>query len=380
MKNNIDFGKILIFDGSMFLHRSLKIDEVRFLATKDGTRVGAVFNVLRSLEKEMRKHSGYFPIFTWDSGLDSRRLELFPNYKHAYDKKIERENVSAGIIEEDKDSKDYLNDYVSQRAIIIEMLGILGVPCLRYRGVEGDDLMYLLSHLSSDSIVSTDDKDLIQLLSPTTIISRTMQKQIIHYDEYQSEHHDPDMTKFKMIKSMLGDPADNIPHVAEGLGQKAAERIADTIINNKDNWRELLTETGIKSARCRGTVKLLGEDWQSKPWQDHFFKPQVDKEGNPIIDKRKGKQKVAVLPPELGFINNYEQFKINYELTDLNLVDFSDEFIDEVSMKIVNDIQVPNYFKFMSAVSKYEFKKLDSQGLIARMTSVVSKYKAEHGF
>lgn len=375
---NIDFGKIIVFDGSMYLHRSLKIDEVRLLATSRGERIGGVYNVLRSLEKEMRKHPGYFPIFTWDSGLSKRRTEIYPNYKKALDKRIEAENVSAGIIEEDVEGKDYLNDYVSQRAILMDILAILGVPSLRYRDVEGDDLMALLSRMSSDTIISTDDKDMIQLLAPTTIISRTMQDQVLIYEDYQVERNDPSMYKFKLVKSMVGDPSDNIPKVADGLGEKSAERIADVIINNPDNWREVLEELGLKSARVRGTVKAVGTDWKSKEWRDHFFAPHTDKEGNPVIDKRKGTQKVSVLPPELAFIENYEQFTINYQLTDLDLVEFDEEFINDVSFTIVNGIRVPNYFNFMSKVTQYEFKKLDSQGLVSRMTSAVNLYKSQH--
>ena len=55
-----------------------------------------------------------------------------------------------------------MREYRTQRKDIIEILHDLGIPCIRIDGWEGDDLLYILSNMTKDSIIISDDKDLIQ--------------------------------------------------------------------------------------------------------------------------------------------------------------------------------------------------------------------------
>ena len=368
---SIDYGKILIVDGSYMLHRSLHVKQVFELKTKTGLRAGAVFNFLRSLDLETNKNAGYMPIVVWDAGLAKRRLEINPDYKHHAERQKEQSDVDAGLVEPDKDAQEYIQQYVSQRGIINSFLDILGVPHIRVKGWEGDDIMYTLTRLSHDNILLTDDKDLIQMLSPKTKISRPMHEDILVYDEYQKTHDDPTMRKFIMRKALVGDGSDNIPGVAKGLGIKAAELIVDIIYNNPDNWKEILLDPkqkkGLGAPKVRKFVKEQGLDWES--WADEFTAP----------DPETGKSKS--LPPFLGFLKNYDQFDKNVKMTDLSLeLPFiSKELLDYISQCIVTGLKTPNYFSFMAKAAQYEFSKLDTQGIIQRMTSTISNYKMENG-
>lgn len=368
----IDYGKILIVDGSYMLHRSLHVKQVFDLKTKKGLRVGAVFNFLRSLDLETNKNAGYMPIVVWDAGLAKRRLKINPNYKHHADRLKEQADVDAGLIEPDKDAQEYIQQYVSQRGIINSFLDILGVPHIRVKGWEGDDIMYTLTRLSHDNVLLTDDKDLIQMLSPRTKISRPMHEDILIYDKYQDTHNDPKMRKFIMRKAMVGDGSDNIPGVAKGLGAKAAEQITDIIYENPDNWKSILLDPkqkkGFGAPKLKKLVEKYGTtDWKS--WALEYIKP----------DEKTGK--IKSLPPYLGFLLNYDQFKKNVAMTDLSLVlpEIKKDFLDYISQCIVTGLKVPNYFSFMAKASQYEFDKLDTQGIIQRMTSTISNYKLANG-
>lgn len=369
---SVDYGKILIVDGSYMLHRSLHVKSVFELKTSNGVRVGAVFSFLRSLDLETTKNSGYMPIVVWDAGLAKRRLEINPDYKHHAERQKQRADVDAGLIEPDKDAQEYIEQYVSQRAMVNSFLDILGVPHIRVKGWEGDDIMYTLSKMSHDNILLTDDKDLIQMLSPTTKISRPMHNDTLVYDDYQSTHHDPNMRKFIMTKALVGDGSDNIPGVAKGLGGKAAEQIAQIIYDHPIDWKDVLLEDtqkkGLGAPKVKKWVEKYGADnWSD--WADKFVEPEEET------------GKIKRLPPFLGFLKNYDQFEKNIKMTDLSLVipEINKEFLDYIAQCIVTGLKTPNYFSFMAKSSQYEFKNLDTQGIIQRMTSTIANYKLANG-
>lgn len=366
----VNYGKILIVDGSYMLHRSLHVKQVYELKTRSGLRAGAAYNFMRSLDLETAKNPGYMPIVVWDAGLAERRLKINPNYKHRADRDKEREDIDAGLIEPDKDATEYIEQYVSQRGITNSFLDILGVPHIRIKGWEGDDIMYGLTRMSDDNILLTDDKDLVQMLSPHTKVSRPMHGDTLVYEDYQKEHNDPGMKKFISHKALVGDGSDNLPGVAKGLGDKAAWEIAEVISEHPEDWKEVLLrpdqKKGLGAPKIRKWLKEQGDNWLS--WADDFTKPDPDT----------GKSKS--LPPYLGFIKNYNQYLDNYKMTDLSLVlpELDDDFKNYVAQCIITGISTPDYFKFMSKVSQYQFEKLDSQGIISRMTSTIASYKAEN--
>ena len=194
-------NKVLIIDGSYMIHRALKVQELWDLKAKStGLRTGGIFGFLRSLNYEFKGYD-YYPVVTWDSGLAQRRVEVYDKYKKHHLRtadrllhqcsneadlsiKLEetfqdestlnevirsvRDTLSAGRIEtmNKLDEDDYRAQYRRQRDILITILHALGVPSIKINGWEGDDLMVLLTRLSKESIVMTDDKDLIQLISP----------------------------------------------------------------------------------------------------------------------------------------------------------------------------------------------------------------------
>ena len=316
-------NRVLIIDGSYLLHRALHIEHLYELCTSEGIGTGGIFQFLRSLHSEVRKFSDYYPIVCWDAGLAERRLKVYPNYKRNEDHKIEERELRA--LGQEPVIDEYLLKYRDQRQRIIEILKALGVPSLRFSGWEGDDLLYIVSRMSDDCIVLTDDKDLIQLLSPTTRISRPMAGELLEYNSYQAEHHDPDMKKFVFKKAIVGDASDNIPKCAAGVGEKTAAFIAETMITNRDGWESVLAGSGKKALNNFLTEESL------------------------------------------------KQFETNVELIDLSRVEVTSEIINNVSVTIENETHIPNYFKTLSAVSQLEITDLDINGLVSRLTDLYSK-------
>lgn len=315
--------KVLIVDGSYLLHRALHIEHLFELKTSTGIGTGGVFQFLRSLNSEVRKFQEYYPVVCWDAGLADRRLKIYPNYKHEAEKKIEEDELRA--LGKEPEVDEYIIEYRAQRQLVIKALSILGVPSLMFNGWEGDDLIYIISNMSDDCIVLTDDKDLIQLLSPTTRISRPMAGELLVYDEYQKEHNDPDMKKFIVVKSIVGDVSDNIPKCADRVGQKTAEHIADVMIEKRNDWREAL-------------------EAENKIPINNFLTEESQK-----------------------------QFKVNLELIDLNRVPVQENIIRDISITIENGVHIPDFFQAMRFASKLEMEDLDMNGLVSILTMLNTK-------
>lgn len=288
---DIKFHRTLIFDGSHALHRNLSVPNNWEMTNNEGQRTGGIFGVLRTINKEITTYN-YTPIVVFDGGLSQRRLELFPNYKGTLDKQILRESLDR--TEEDLINEQYREEYIRQRDILIELLPCLGIPVIYQEGWEGDDLIYLLTKLSKDSIVVSDDKDLIQLISESDRkcrIRRAMRDEF--WDINKLKEMQLDIQTYIGCKAIIGDPSDKIPSACFQVGEKTALDLY--------NLFTYCVENNITYPENEDELKKLCETCK--------------------ISKRK------------AYLNfNKDQFLINYLLTDLSLVDkeLNDNFINTI--------------------------------------------------
>lgn len=310
-------NKVLIIDGSYMLHRAMHTPAFQELRTSMGIKSGGVFGFLRIFQAEIMKNSGYFPIVCWDKGLSPRRTEVYPDYK-ANRKRIVADNLVALGVESEED--DYLKEYHSQRSDLIQILKYLGVPSLLIPGWEGDDLQYLLSCVTRDGIVLSDDKDMIQLVSPTIRIRRPMKDEMITWEESDSEYRHP---HFTIVKSICGDPSDNIPQVASGVGGKTASKIASLIDEkNFEEYKATLEEY----CQCQSGA---------------------------LVTKIK------------KVLDNWSQFVINYNLINLRLVTPPEGFESMIKDLILGVVGKPNLFKTYEILGKYEMKTIYPDQLLS---------------
>ena len=69
------YSKILIFDGSHALHRSISEPHLWEMRNQKGERTGGVFGTLKTIYKET-KYYNYFPVVIFDGHLSKRRLNI----------------------------------------------------------------------------------------------------------------------------------------------------------------------------------------------------------------------------------------------------------------------------------------------------------------
>ena len=302
-------NKILIFDGSYALHRALNAPGLQELQNVKGQKTGGVFGVLRIMISEIKNFPGYFPIFCFDKGLSKRRLDLHPNYKH----NLQRQEADALIAADQAEEDDYLKEYRRQREDLIEILKSLGIPSLIIPGWEGDDLQYLVSRVSEDAVIVSDDKDMITLLSPTVKIRRSLRDETIDWNSCEDYYKNP---RYIIRKSIIGDKSDNIPQVAKGVGEKAADEIASLLCSYeystlKDNLTQLV-ET---------------------------MKPSLKKKADLVLE-------------------NWEQFDTNYKLTDLTLVESPAGFESLLKTLITETVKKANVLKAFQLLIYYDIKSI----------------------
>ena len=219
---NLVFNRLLIFDGSHALHRSLSEPHLWEMKNSSGQRTGGVYGTLQTILKESSTYN-YFPVVVFDGHLSQRRLEVFPNYKRIQDKQLLLES-NEPLTEEQQMEMEHRREYNTQREILKELLPAFGIPVIHLSEWEGDDIIYILTRMCKDSIVVSDDKDLIQLVTHTPErrcrVRRGMRDEFV--DTNYLQEHNIDIDNFVACKAIVGDSSDNIPSACFKVGEKTA--------------------------------------------------------------------------------------------------------------------------------------------------------------
>lgn len=325
MINENKFNKLLLVDGSYMLHRSLHVPEVFNLRASNGEGTGGIYGTLRTLLSELKINREYYPVICFDSGLSERRTNVDNKYKH-FDERQAKELVEPENVEKD----EYLTEYRTQRNKLMRILYYFGVPSLRYRNWEGDDLIYILSKVAKDSIVLTDDRDMLQLLSDKCRVRRPMANEIWTLDEFLEDRDFHNIYEFIMWKALNGDGSDNIPTSIKGVGDKFMGEFIK-LINLHRNGTDY--------------ADLERYPYDPKQLQELCF--------NNDIKYRK------------AYINfDKQRFLINLELVDLNKVEVVPEIFESMVETITNSPEHTNYFSVLKLLGNLEIKEFDVDSLM----------------
>lgn len=206
---------LFLVDGSAYIFRAYHA--LPPLTRKsDGLPVGAVSgfcNMLWKLVQEARDTSvGVVPthfavIFDYSS--KTFRNDLYPEYKANRDAPPE--------------------DLRPQFALIREATRAFNLPCIETEGFEADDIIATYAKeaeaVGGDVTIISSDKDLMQLITPNTIMYDTMKDKRVGIEEvYEKFGVGPE--KMIDLQALSGDSTDNIPGVP-GIGPKTAAQLLD---------------------------------------------------------------------------------------------------------------------------------------------------------
>jgi DNA polymerase I len=195
---------LLLVDGSSYLYRAFHA--LPPLSTAAGQPTNAVLGVVNMLYKLL---DGYMPsemAVVFDAPGKTFRTDLYAAYK------AHRPPMP--------------DELRAQVEPLLESIEAMGIPLLRIAGVEADDVIGTLaraaSRASRDTVISTGDKDLAQLVDAHVSLVNTM-------DNTKLDRAGV-IAKFGVTPeqiadylALIGDPIDNIPGV-DGVGPKTAAK------------------------------------------------------------------------------------------------------------------------------------------------------------
>jgi DNA polymerase-1 len=245
--------KLLIVDGNHLLHRVLFTPKLIQLETLSGKKFGGVFGFLKCLRRSLDDEIISNCVVAWDDGLSKRRLELFPGYKGTRRLK-EGEEEDPKMVEHRKLfglSRDYLE----------VILPLLCVPSLRFRGREGDDVIWSVRDQwreigKLDAGVISEDKDFCQMVDERTYLYRPIQNLRLTINNFEEQVGVP-RSRFLLYKALVGDKSDNISGVP-GVGDATAREIVMRAPGKALDWDEITTFCAShKKTRVRRVAEQL---------------------------------------------------------------------------------------------------------------------------
>ena len=202
------------------------------LTTSDGTNTGAVLGVVRMLYSILREQKPDRIAVVMDAPGKTFRDELFAEYK------AHRPPMP-----------DELREQIEP---LLQAIEAMGLPLLRIKGVEADDVIGTLAVQAADAgmktVISTGDKDMAQLVNDNITLLDTMPR---GGREPRPMDADGVVKKFEVrptqiidYLALVGDSSDNIPGVPK-VGPKTAVALlaefegVDEILDNLDKVAEL---------------------------------------------------------------------------------------------------------------------------------------------
>lgn len=213
----------ILVDGSSYLFRAFHA--MPSFSNSKGEPTGAIYGVTNMLRSLLAEHDPDNIAVVFDAKGKTFRDDLYDQYK-----------ANRPPIPE---------ELVSQIAPIHDIVCAMGLPLLCIPGVEADDVMGTLatqsSKLGMNTVISTGDKDLAQLVDKHVALVNTMNNTYMDPEGVVEKFGVPPERIIDYL-SLIGDSVDNIPGVPK-VGPKTAVKwlnmygSLDNIIAHADEFK-----------------------------------------------------------------------------------------------------------------------------------------------
>ena len=193
---------LVLVDGSSYLYRAFHA--LPDLRNRHGVPTGAVKGVLSMLQKLRKETSANYIACVFDAKGKTFRDDWYPQYK--------------------ANRPPMPDDLVQQIELLHDSIRAMGWPLLMIDGVEADDVIGTLARqaeaLGVQTIISTGDKDITQLVNPMVRLVNTMSNESLD-EKGVEEKFGVKPTQMVDYLTLIGDSVDNVPGV-EKVGPKTA--------------------------------------------------------------------------------------------------------------------------------------------------------------
>jgi len=195
---------LILVDGSSYLFRAYHVPYLQALSTADGRPTGAIHGVLNMIKALHKAYPNGNIVVVFDAKGKTFRNDIYPEYK--------------------ANRPPMPDDLRCQISPLHNIIKAMGLPLLVIDDVEADDVIGTLANQATqiglETVISTGDKDMAQLVSPHVRLINTMTD--TELDEAGVE------LKFGVkpnqiidYLALMGDKVDNIPGV-DKCGPKTA--------------------------------------------------------------------------------------------------------------------------------------------------------------
>jgi len=214
---------LVLVDGSSYLFRAYHVPYLQALSTSYGQPTGAITGVLNMIKSLQKDYPNGNIVVVFDAKGKTFRNDMYSEYK--------------------ANRPPMPDDLRTQIAPLHEIIEAMGLPLLVIEGVEADDVIGTLadqaSKLGMETVISTGDKDMAQLVNPHVRLINTMTS--VEMDEAGVEEKfavRPDQIIDYL--ALMGDKVDNIPGVDKCGPKTAAKWLAEhgtleQVMANADN-------------------------------------------------------------------------------------------------------------------------------------------------
>ena len=286
-----DQSPLILVDGSSYLFRAYHVPYLQALSTSDGQPTGAITGVLNMIKSLKKDYPNGNVVVVFDAKGKTFRNDMYPEYK--------------------ANRPPMPDDLRSQIAPLHEIIAAMGLPLLVIEGVEADDVIGTLSHqataLGMETVISTGDKDMAQLVNQHVRLINTMTN--VEMDEagvIEKFGVRPDQIIDYL--ALMGDKVDNIPGV-EKCGPKTAVKWLTAYPSLKEVMENADAVKGKVGENLRAALPQLPLSFELAT-----IKLDVELE-----------QSVAEIKPVAADVDTlkalYEKFELRRLLADLNAGD-----------------------------------------------------------
>ena len=195
---------LVLVDGSSYLYRAFHA--LPDLRTSRGEPTGALRGVLSMLRRMVEDGKPDYFAVVFDAPGKTFRDEWYPEYK--------------------ANRPPMPDDLAAQIAPLHECVRAHGWPLLMIDGVEADDVIGTLANRAAaqdiDTLISSSDKDLTQLVTPRIVMVNTMSNERLDEAGVKAKF-DVRADQVLDMLTLTGDAVDNVPGVAK-VGPKTAAK------------------------------------------------------------------------------------------------------------------------------------------------------------
>jgi DNA polymerase-1 len=194
--------KLVLIDGSSYLYRAFHA--MPDLRNRNGEPTGAIYGVINMLRRLRKETAADYIACVFDAKGKTFRDDLYPEYK--------------------ANRPPMPDELASQIEPLHECIRAMGIALINENGVEADDVIATLTTQAGErgieTIISTGDKDIVQLVQPGVSLVNTMSNETLDEEGVKNKFGvRPD--QMVDYQTLVGDSVDNVPGV-EKVGPKTA--------------------------------------------------------------------------------------------------------------------------------------------------------------